>query len=36
MDIATHWKSVRMDVYIEDEEHTVHDVEMQRGDEPTL
>ena len=31
VDIAIHSKSIRMDVYIEDEEHTVYDVEMQTG-----
>ena len=31
VDIAMHSKSIRMDVYIEDEEDTVYDVEMQAG-----
>ena len=31
VDIAIHSKSIRMDVYIEDEEHTVYNVEMQTG-----
>lgn len=29
--LGVHAKSIRMDVYIEDEEHTVYDVEMQTG-----
>lgn len=29
--LAVNAKSIRMDVYIEDEEHTVYDVEMQTG-----
>lgn len=31
IDLAVHAKSIRMDVYIEDGEHTVYDVEMQTG-----
>lgn len=31
VDIAINAKSIRMDVYVEDGEHTVYDVEMQRG-----
>ena len=31
VDNAIHSKSIRMDVYIEDEEHTVYNVEMQTG-----
>lgn len=34
--LSIHAKSIRMDVYVEDDQHTVYDVEMQTGQNSNL